>query len=201
MHGKSSFLAASRHPCKPRGKGIKVQFNIDMYKPLQDLHLYPVIVFNVGNDSYSLGCCLIDCTSEIRMHFIDRLAPLDFWVLAYMNSIYWLSTLSLRFLRVFFPVLCECPWVVCMFELIHNHIYSRALWQKQWGARLKDPRCGMTETLSTAKLFSLGCAKMQYCILLLIGALVELYTKRNHIFCFFMYPIEKATRGSHHYVI
>lgn len=78
MQRKSSSLAVSRHPHKPGGKGIKVQFKVEMYKPLQDLCLYSVIVFNVGNDSYSLGYCIIDRRSEIRMHFIDYLAPLDF---------------------------------------------------------------------------------------------------------------------------
>lgn len=72
------FRAVSRQPREPRSKGIKVQFNAEMYKPPRDLCLYSVIVFNVGNDSNSLGYCIIDCTGEIQMHFIDRLAPLDF---------------------------------------------------------------------------------------------------------------------------
>jgi len=90
-----SGFAVSRHPHKPRGKGIKVQFDVEVYKPLEDLCLYSVIVFNAGNDSYSLGYCIIDCTSEIRMCFIDRLVPLDFRVLVYVNSIYCLSSRSL----------------------------------------------------------------------------------------------------------
>lgn len=93
-------------PPRPRGKGIKVQFNRENVQTSQDLCLYSVIVFNVGNGSYSLGYCSIDCPSEIRMHFIDHLVPLGFWVPADVNSIYCLSTLSL------------CPWVVGVFEFM-----------------------------------------------------------------------------------
>lgn len=38
----------------------------------------------------------------------------------------------------------------------------------------------MAKLLSTAELFSLGYAKFRYFGLLWIGAVVELYTERNH---------------------
>lgn len=70
-----------------------------------------------------------------------------------------------------FAVPCECPWVVCMFELIHivcNEEHHAVMFlaelsefSEQWGALLKNPRCGMAKLLTTAELFSLGYAKFQ----------------------------------------
>lgn len=145
-----------------------------MYKPPQDLCLYSVIVFNVDNDSYSLSYCSIDCPSEIRMHFIDHLVPLDFWVPADVNSIYCLSTLSLC------PRLLVClnSWPLFPWGTSHSNIFSRTLRQKHWVALPKIPSCGMAEL---PELLSLHWAKFQYFGLLSSGAEVELYTKRNHI--------------------
>lgn len=177
-----SVLSAGTLP----SPGVKAwKSNRGMYKPLQDLCLYSVIVLNVGNDSYSLGYCIIDCTSEMQMHFIDHLVPLDFQVPAYVNSIYCLSTWP-----QLLSALCECPWVVCVFDWTyivceeehHALVFLAELWQKLWEALPKNPSCAMAELWSTAELFSLGNAKFQYFDLLWIGAVVVLHTKKTQFF-------------------
>lgn len=45
----------------------------------------------------------------------------------------------------------------------------------------------MAKLLSTAELFSLGYDKFRYFGLLWIGAVVELYTERNHFFLFLFF--------------
>lgn len=127
---QSSFLAVSWHPHKTGGK---LQFSAETFKPLWDLRLYSVIVSNVGNDSYSLGYCVIDCSSKMWMHFIDHLVPLDF-ELKHM----WTAFIVWRCVFWLFSVLCKCPRVVCLFDCIyivcneehHAVLFFAELWQK-----------------------------------------------------------------------
>ena len=112
----------------------------------------------------------------------------EFWC---MWTAFIVSALVAFFCSSWMPMGCLHVWIN-----IHGlqggtsrrRVFSRTLWQKQWGALLDDACCGVTQLWSVAELFSLGCAKFQGFGLLWIGAVVELYTKRNHIFSFLFIP-------------
>lgn len=190
---QSSFLAVRWHPHKAGGK---LQFSIEAYKPPWDLHLYSVIVSNVGSDSYSLGYCIIDCSSKMRMHCIDHLVPPDS-ELEHMWTAFIVSVLRLLafFCSLQMPSGCLLVWlnIHCLQRGTScSPVLRRTLWQKSmlwnWSA---FKLCG-------AIFFGLHQLPVVWVCseLVLLLSFIPKGPTCSHVCSF--HPIEKITGASHH---